>query len=88
VTETPHVIAWSSTSRRALIELPDKVASAAIEFILEALAENPRRAGKVLRVELKGLHSARRGDFRIIHRLSDRVTIVAIEHRADVYRKR
>jgi len=33
------------------------------------------------------LHSARRGDFRIIYRMADRVTILAIEHRADAYRK-
>lgn len=38
--------------------------------------------------ELEGLHSARRGDFRIIYRISDAVTIVAIEHRADAYRSR
>lgn len=88
MTGTPHDIAWSSTARRALIGLPEKVASAAIEFIYGPLAENPRRVGKALRFELDGLHSARRGDFRIIYRISDRVTIVAIEHRADVYRKR
>jgi mRNA-degrading endonuclease RelE of RelBE toxin-antitoxin system len=26
------------------------------------------------------------GDYRIIYRIDDRVTVVAIEHRADVYR--
>lgn len=31
---------------------------------------------------LEGLHSARRGDFRIIYRISDVVTVVAIDHRA------
>jgi mRNA-degrading endonuclease RelE of RelBE toxin-antitoxin system len=44
--------------------------------------------GKPLRFELEGLHSARRGDFRIIYRISHVVTIIAIEHRADVYRPR
>ncbi len=56
-----------------------------IEFSYGSLAEDPRRVGKPLRNELEGLHSARRGDFRIIFRISDEVTILAIEHRADAY---
>lgn len=52
------------------------------------LAENPQRVGKALRFELGGLHSARRGDFRIIYRIGGPVTIVAIEHRADGYRQK
>lgn len=59
---------------------------AAIEFIYGSLAENPQRVGKALRFELEGLHSARRGDYRIIYLITDVVTITAIEHRADVYR--
>lgn len=82
----PYDIAWTPTSKRALRRLPEKVATAAIEFIYGPLAENPQRVGKALRFELEGLHSARRGDYRIIYRITDVVTIVAIEHRADVYR--
>ena len=82
----PYDIAWTPTSERALRRLPEKVATAAIEFIYGPLAENPQRVGKALRFELEGLHSARRGDYRIIYRITDVVTIVAIEHRADVYR--
>jgi len=36
-----------------------------------------------------GLHSARRGDYRVIYRIDDhrrRVEVVAIEHRSDIYR--
>jgi mRNA-degrading endonuclease RelE of RelBE toxin-antitoxin system len=44
--------------------------------------------GKALRFELDGLHAARRGDFRVIYRITDVVTIVAIEHRSDAYRTR
>lgn len=79
-------IAWTPTARRALARLPEKVATAAVEFIYGPLAENPRRVGKALRFELEGLHSARRGDFRIIYRVAEPVTIIAIEHRADAYR--
>lgn len=79
-------IAWTPAARKALTRLPDKVATAAIEFIYGSLAENPQRVGKALRFELEGLHSARRGDYRVIHRITDIVTIAAIEHRADAYR--
>ena len=64
------------------------MAAAVVEFVYGALAENPQRVGKALRFELEGLHSARRGDFRIIYRIGDQVTILAIEHRADVYRQK
>lgn len=81
-------IAWSPIARRVLTRLPEKVAAAAVEFIYGPLVGNPRRVGKPLRFELEGLHSARRGDFRIIYRITDVVTVMAIEHRADVYRPR
>ncbi len=87
----PFQVGWTPTSRRALVKLPEKVASAVIEFCYGPLADNPRRVGKALRLELEGLHGARRGDFRIIHRIGEDealVTIVAIEHRADAYRRR
>lgn len=80
-------VAWTATSKRALTRLPEKVATAVVEFIYGPLAANPQRVGKPLRFDLDGLHRARRGDFRIIYRITDRVTIVAIEHRADVYRQ-
>lgn len=86
MTTPPYDIAWTPTARRALTRLPEKLATAAVEFIYGPLAENPQRVGKALRSELDGLHSARRGDYRVIYRISDVVTIAAIEHRADVYR--
>lgn len=82
----PYEIAWTPTARRALSRLPEKVSTAAIEFVYGPLAENPQRVGKPLRFDLEGLHSARRGDYRISYRIENRVTIVAVEHRADVYR--
>ena len=87
----PFDIGWTATAQRALVKLPEKVASAVIEFCYGPLADNPSRVGKALRPELEGLHSARRGDFRIIYRISEeqsQVVIVAIEHRGDVYRQR
>lgn len=65
-----------------------RIGAAVIEFSYGSLATNPHRVGKPLRFELEGLHSARRGDFRITYRISDVATVIAIEHRADVYRPR
>lgn len=85
-----YTVTYSATARRALAErLPEPVAAACIEFIGGDLIENPHRVGKPLRANLEGLHSARRGSFRIIYRIDDeqiKVLIVTIEHRGDVYR--
>jgi mRNA interferase RelE/StbE len=88
VSERTFEIAWSPTARRTLATLPEKVGTAVVEFVYGPLASNPQRVGKALRFELDGLHSARRGDFRVVYRITDRVTILAVEHRADVYRPR
>ena len=84
-------IAWAPTAKRDLLRLPEKVAAAVVELVYGPLSENPRRVGKSLRLELDGLHSARRGDYRVIYRIEaddSRVTILAIEHRSDAYRQR
>lgn len=81
-------IAWTAPARRALRRLPDKVATAVVEFLYGSLAANPHRVGKPLQLRLAGLHSARRGDYRVVYRIDDangRVEVVAVEHRADVY---
>lgn len=87
MSDRPFDVAWTPSAKRSLIRLPEKAAAAAVEFIYGLLAENPQRVGKPLRFELGGLHSARRGDYRVIYRISDVVTITVIEHRADVYRR-
>ncbi len=84
-------VAWSATGSRSLTKIPEKVATAAIEFIYGPLAENPHRVGKELRFELSGLHVARRGDYRVIYHINSdlrRVVIDVIEHRGDAYRRR
>ena len=91
MSEPEYAIAWTAAARRALARLPEKVATATVEFLYGSLAANPHRAGKPLKLELAGLHSARRGDYRVIYRIDDhrrRVDVVAIEHRSDVYRPR
>jgi mRNA-degrading endonuclease RelE of RelBE toxin-antitoxin system len=91
VSENVFAIAWTAASRRALTRLPEKVATAVVEFLYGSLASNPYRVGKPLKLGLEGLRSAHRGDFRVIYRIDDhqrQVVVIAIEHRSDVYRPR
>ena len=91
MSEHGYAIAWTAPARRALARLPEKIATAVVEFVYGSLAANPHRAGKPLKLGLEGLHSARRGDYRVIYRINDhrhRVDVVAIEHRSDIYRPR
>lgn len=85
-------IVFTGSARRALENtLPEAVAAAAFEFIVGALAQNPKRLGKQLREPLFPLYSARRGEYRILYRIEDRrlvIEIVTIEHRRDVYGQR
>lgn len=86
----PWQLVVAGPAVRDLERLPEKYAAAIIEA-LGAIAANPRRVGKALRFELEGRFSARRGPYRIIYAIDDgsrRVTVLAIAHRADVYRSR
>jgi mRNA interferase RelE/StbE len=68
--------------------LPEAVAAAVIEFMTGPLVVNPRRVGKMLRRELAGIWSARRGTYRVLYRINDdpkEVVVLRIEHRRDVY---
>jgi mRNA-degrading endonuclease RelE of RelBE toxin-antitoxin system len=91
VSEDAFAIAWTAASRRAVTRLPEKVATAVVEFLYGSLASSPYRVGRPLKLGLQALHSARRGDYRVIYRIDDhqrRVTVIAIEHRSDIYRPR
>ena len=79
-------------ARRAVAEhLPEPVAAAVIEFLTTALLRQPLRVGKPLRGQLAGVHSARRGTYRVLYRVDDQqrqVVVLRIEHRGDIYRPR
>lgn len=65
------------------------MAAACWEFIVNVLAHKPLRVGKVLRADLSGRFSARRGDFRVIYEIHDDtvvVRVIDVRHRRDVYR--
>jgi mRNA-degrading endonuclease RelE of RelBE toxin-antitoxin system len=72
-------------------DIAKPVAFAAYEFIIGPLLENPHRAGTRLRAPLDDRHHARRGTYRVIYRIDERlrrVTVVGVFSRADAYRPR
>ncbi|MGH3327378.1 MAG: type II toxin-antitoxin system RelE family toxin [Streptomycetales bacterium] len=85
-------VEFTPPARRALaVRWPEKVATAAAEFCLQPLADNPYRVGTPLHGELTGCHGARRGGYRVIYRIDDATQtlyILDIAHRGDAYRAR
>lgn len=79
----------TKAARRALSEvLPEQIAAAVWEFVNGPLLADPWRVGKPLRWELEGLHSARRGQYRVIYRIVEDevvVEVISISHRRDAY---
>lgn len=91
MTSAPYDVTFSASAQRDLRRLPEKIATAAIEFIYGSLTANPQRVGRELHLDLAGHYAARRGDYRIIYRIDEHahaVLIVTIDHRADSYRAR
>lgn len=85
----PYTVVLSSAAKRAIQrDLPEAVAAAVVDFLFGPLAGDPHRVGKPLRLELEGLWSARRGQYRVIYSIHDDrvlVRVVRISHRADAY---
>ena len=85
-----YEVRFTRSAKRSLaLILPEKVATAAMNFIMGALSENPHRVGKQLKAPLFPMYSARRGEYRVIYRILDDVVvieIVAVAHRRDSYR--
>jgi mRNA interferase RelE/StbE len=87
----PWRLVVAAPAERSLARLTDGVAAAIVEFMLGPLTEAPTVVGKPLQRELSGYWSARRGSYRVVYRLDDdqhEITVVRIEHRSDVYRRR
>jgi len=90
VSEESWQIRVMPTAQRQLAGLPERYAAAVIE-LLPAIAAKPKRLGKPLRFELTGQWVARRGPYRIIYAIEEEartVRVLAVAHRADVYRSR
>lgn len=90
MSDRPYELVLTPPAVRALQSgLSESVAAAVIEFLTGALVENPLRVGKQLRGELAGIHSARRGTYRVLYRINERereVVVLRIDHRRDAYR--
>lgn len=90
MSEGPYGLVLTPPAVRAVqSELPEGVAAAILEFLTGALIENPHRVGKQLRGDLAGIHSARRGTYRVLYRINDAerdVVVLRIDHRRGVYR--
>ena len=88
--DEPYELILTPLAARAVrSKLPASVASAVIEFMTRALINNPQRVGKPLHGDLAGIHSARRGSYRVLYRINERqheVVVLRVEHRRDVYR--
>jgi mRNA-degrading endonuclease RelE of RelBE toxin-antitoxin system len=91
VTRRPWELIVAPSVDRTLSRLPEKIAAAVVEFMLGPLLEDPYRVGHPLRRELSGLHSARRGPYRVVYEIDDgarQVRVLRVDHRADIYRAR
>jgi len=86
-----YQVLFTATARRDMASIPPRIVPAIVEFIYGDLATQPHRVGKPLLRELIGTHGARRGSYRIVYRIEDhaeRVYILRVDHRSDVYRPR
>jgi mRNA-degrading endonuclease RelE of RelBE toxin-antitoxin system len=84
-----YEVVFAPTARREMSAVPERVVPAIIELVYGDLAANPRRVGKPLERELAGSFSTRRGSYRVLYDIDDeanRVLILRVAHRADVYR--
>lgn len=79
----------TASAVRDLDRLPPRYVAVIAAFLYGPLAGNPRSVGKPLRDDLAGLHSARRGQYRVLYEILDDATVLVhrIAHRAHVYRR-
>lgn len=86
----PYELVVTPPAARAIqTKLPEAVAAAVIEFLTRALIADPQRVGKPLRGDLAGIHSTRRGTYRVLYRINEttrEVVVLRIDHRRDAYR--
>ena len=89
--DDPFELRVTGPAQRQLERLTEGTAAAIVEFMLGALVGNPHRVGGRLQRDLAGLHSARRGAYRVIYEIDDdqhTVIVLRVDHRSSVYRSR
>ncbi|HEY5856459.1 MAG TPA: type II toxin-antitoxin system RelE/ParE family toxin [Aldersonia sp.] len=83
-------VRFTATARRDLRRIPPRIVTAIVAFAFGELARAPRRVGEPLQRDLAGAFGARRGPYRLLYRIddeTDKVHVLRIDHRADVYRR-
>jgi mRNA-degrading endonuclease RelE of RelBE toxin-antitoxin system len=88
---SPWQVQVTSPALKGFRRLPEKAATAIVEFVTGVLADNPCRLSKPLTNELLGLRTARRGNYRVLFTLdieAHTLYVHRIEHRSDVYKPR
>ena len=81
----------AASADRQLDRLPEKIATAVVEFMLGPLVDDPHRVGHPLQRELAGCWSARRGNYFIVCEIDQEhqtIVVLRIDHPGDVYRPR
>jgi mRNA interferase RelE/StbE len=79
-------VSYKSASVMYMMTLPEKVATAAYEFIIGPLLDNPHRVGKPLDPPMAPAWTERRGTYRILFLVDESqhiVEVTAIRHRSD-----
>ncbi len=87
----PYELRVTGPVQRQLERLPEGTAAAIVEFMVTALIENPHRVGGRVQRELAGLHSARRGAYRVIYEIDEEqhaVIVFRVDHRSSAYQMR
>lgn len=87
----PYELRVTGPAQRQLERLAEGTAAAIVEFMLTSLVQCPYRVGGRLQRKLAGLHSARRGAYRVLYEIDDdehAVIVLRIDHRSRVYRPR
>jgi mRNA-degrading endonuclease RelE of RelBE toxin-antitoxin system len=88
--DKPYELVLTPPAVRAIQHhLSQAVATAVIEFVTGAFVASPQCVGKPLRGDLAGIHSARRGTYRVLYRIHEdrhEVIVLRIDHRRAAYR--
>jgi mRNA interferase RelE/StbE len=84
-------VEWDERARRELRRLDHQAQREILRFFRERIMtdEDPRRFGRPLRDELRGLWRYRVGSYRMACRIDDDkvvVVVLAVGHRSSIYR--
>lgn len=86
-------VEWKKRSVKELKKLDKEIAGRIVDFMENQIAtdSDPRRFGKGLKKELRGLWRYRVGDYRIICEIQDEVInvlVLNLGHRKEVYKNK